>query len=223
MRIATKPKRVVIALAVAFVLLIGWAVPRRNAPPFRLFRIGNDVVIDVQTLGEYPTTVNRIRLSELNRAKIVWEVKTQHGTPQIHEFSLKADENFPALEPQYGDYRTVVPNGEGRFILRKGTKYRIEVLTGSVLTKRSATFSFAELPEEPSVEKSGYAQAPWVGSGRYRPTRTIELIPGPNRVHFLMLGIPVIDHRCFSEIRQLNASQTECYGWRSLGVDCFGL
>lgn len=44
---------------------------------------GNDIVVDVQTLGEYPTTVDRIRLSDLNQSTVVWEIATANGTPQI--------------------------------------------------------------------------------------------------------------------------------------------
>jgi hypothetical protein len=41
---------------------------------------GNDIVVDVQTLGEYPTTVDRICLSDLNQSTVVWEIATANGT-----------------------------------------------------------------------------------------------------------------------------------------------
>jgi hypothetical protein len=137
-------KSVGILFCAAAVLLIGWIVVRRDAPPLRLVRSGNEIVVDVQTLGEYPTTVSRIRLSDVSQSKIVWEVEVERGTPQIHEFSLRPDDNSPALESQYGDYRVVAPKGDSRFVLRKGVRYRIEVWGGKTdFTKRSATFSFA--------------------------------------------------------------------------------
>jgi len=46
---------------------------------------GNDIVVDVQTLGEYPTTVDRIRLSDLNQSTVVWEIATANGTPSNSE------------------------------------------------------------------------------------------------------------------------------------------
>lgn len=36
---------------------------------------------------------------------------TLRGTPQIHDFALKLDENPALLEPQYGEYRVVAPKG----------------------------------------------------------------------------------------------------------------
>jgi hypothetical protein len=68
--------------------------------PLRLVISGNEIVVDVQMLGEYPTTVSRIRFSDLSQSKIVWEVKAERGIPQVHEFSLRPDDSSPALEPQ---------------------------------------------------------------------------------------------------------------------------
>jgi hypothetical protein len=136
-------KKAAIALCVVMVLLVVWIGLRWNAPPLRLVRTGTEITVDVQTLGEYPTTVNRIRLSELSQSMVVWEVVRQRGTPQIHEFALKPDDHPALLGAEHGDYRVIAPNGEVRFILRKGARYRIEVWGGStILTKSSVTFSF---------------------------------------------------------------------------------
>jgi hypothetical protein len=142
-KIGSKAKRAAIAFCVVLALLIVWIALRWNAPTLRLVRSSRDIVVDVQTLGEYPTTVNRIRVSDLSQSTVVWEVVTQRGTPQIHDFALKLDNNPALLAAQYGDYRVVAPNGADRFVLRKGVRYRIELWGGStILTKSSATFSF---------------------------------------------------------------------------------
>jgi hypothetical protein len=102
---------------------------------------GNDIVVDVQTLGEYPTTVDRIRLSDLNQSTVVWEIATANGTPQIDRFMLKADKNPAVLEANSGSYRLVAPTNGSGFLLRKGSKYKIELWGGNtIFTKRSATF-----------------------------------------------------------------------------------
>jgi len=133
------------AVGLGFLLLIGWIAVRWNAPPLRLLKGVSEVVVDVQTLGEYPTTVNRIRLIDLRESKVVWEIVRQSGTPQIHEFSLKPDNNSTVIDAQYGDYRVVAPAGTSHFALGKGVKYRIELWGGeSDLTKSSGIFSFAD-------------------------------------------------------------------------------
>jgi hypothetical protein len=68
-------------------LAIGFAGRLDCAPVERtstaVVQRGNESVVDVQTLGEYPTTVDRICLSDLNQSTVVWEIATASGTPQI--------------------------------------------------------------------------------------------------------------------------------------------
>ena len=137
-------KKATVLACVAIVLLVVWIALRWNAPPLRIVQSRSDIVVDVQTLGEYPTTVYRIRLSDLNQSTVVWEITTANGTPQIDRFMLKADKNPAALEANSGTYRIVVPTSGSDFLLRKGSKYRIEMWGGNtIFTKRSATFQFS--------------------------------------------------------------------------------
>jgi hypothetical protein len=62
---------------------------------------GNDIVVDVQTLGD--------------------------------RFMLKADKNPAVLEGNSGSYRLLAPANGGGFLLRKGSKYRIELWGGSTI------------------------------------------------------------------------------------------
>ena len=143
MKVASSLKTLSIAVCVVFVLLGGWIAVRWDAPPLRLRMSASEVVVDVQTLGEYPTTITRVCLSDLSQSRVVWEIVTKHGTPQIHEFSLKPNDNPTMLDAQYGDYRVVVPIGAGHVALRRGVKYRIELWGGkTALTKTWGTFSF---------------------------------------------------------------------------------
>jgi len=136
-------KRAAIALCIVMALLIVWIGLRWNAPPLRLVRTGTEITVDVQTLGEYPTTVNRVRLSDVDHSTVVWEVVPLHGTAQLHDFTLKMGENAAWLDADHGSYRVVAPQGPQRFVHSGGTRYRIEVWGGStVISKRSATFQF---------------------------------------------------------------------------------
>ena len=102
---------------------------------------GNDIVVDVQTLGEYPTTADRNRVSDLNQSTVVWEIATANGTPQIDRFIWKADKNPAVLEANSGSYRLVAPRNGSGFLLRKGSKYGIELWgENTIFTKRSGTF-----------------------------------------------------------------------------------
>ena len=99
-------------------------------------------MVDVQTLGEYPTTVDRIRLSDMKQSTIVWELVALNGDAQLHEFTLKAGENPTLPDSDYGKYRVIAPEGADRFVLRRGTKYRIELWGGdTIFARRSATFA----------------------------------------------------------------------------------
>jgi hypothetical protein len=80
-QITNKLKITAVAFSIVFVLLSCWMALRWGAPPLRLVRSGSAIVVDVQILGEYPTTVNRIRLSDLSQSAVVWEVATDR-TPK---------------------------------------------------------------------------------------------------------------------------------------------
>jgi hypothetical protein len=66
-------KKAAIALCIVMVLLVVWIGLQWNAPPLRLVRTGTKITVDVQTLGEYPTTVNQFRLSDVNQSAVLWE------------------------------------------------------------------------------------------------------------------------------------------------------
>jgi hypothetical protein len=133
-------KRAAITLCIVMALSIVWIGLRWKAPPLRLVQTGTQITVDVQTLGEYPSTVNHIRLSEVSQSAVLWEVQ---GDAQIYNFTLKMGENPALLDADRGVYRVVTPQGVERFVLRRGTTYRIELWGGkSLLTKRCATFLF---------------------------------------------------------------------------------
>ncbi len=51
-------------------------------PPLEIRCTDSGIVLDLQTLGEYPTSVNRLRLVRLPERTLVWEITVAAGTPQ---------------------------------------------------------------------------------------------------------------------------------------------
>jgi hypothetical protein len=137
--------RAKVVVCIAALLLAGWLAHWWSAPSLHLVQEAPEVVsVDVQTLGEYQATVNRIRLYDTSQGGVVWEIATQNGDAQIHHFTLKAGDNPVLLTPVAGTYAVVVPKGAERLTLHKGTKYRLELSNGdNVFSKSSATFIFA--------------------------------------------------------------------------------
>jgi hypothetical protein len=115
----------VAVLAIAFELATTLAGCDR--PPLRVSEQGRSITIDMQSLGEYPSKVIRIRLVEVSRNEIVWEVEG-HDDPQIGRVQLKVGENPVEIDDvRHGGYDVVVPAGGSRFTLAPASRYRVEV------------------------------------------------------------------------------------------------
>jgi hypothetical protein len=114
-----------------------WTAIRWNAPPLSILRDGSDVVVGMGSLGEYPTTVARMRLSEMNSGKVVWEVRSENSTTQLHGFRLSAGQNPTDIGTYHGRYHVAVPERSGSFELRSGVKYRLEAWGGKTIASRS--------------------------------------------------------------------------------------
>ena len=97
-------------------------------PPLRIWQDGDAAEIHVETLGEYPTTINRIRLISVQDGRVVWEVKTRSGTPQIHAFRLRQGNNLVSLvDPYTGTYEIVSPENSHFFRMERGVRYKISL------------------------------------------------------------------------------------------------
>lgn len=113
--------------------------------PLRIVQSGDRVTIDVQTLGEYQTTVKRIRLLNMQSHEVVWELATQTGTPQINVIDLQVGENPAVLTGvASGTYAVVSPTGATSFGLVPGVEYEIEVWGDR--KKATGTFRLASRP-----------------------------------------------------------------------------
>jgi hypothetical protein len=99
-----------------------------DKPPLRLKQADGKVYIDVQTLGEYQTTVARIRLTDGATDNVLWELQAAGGIPQIHGFALAGGRNSVVLrDVASGTYEVVVPIGRDFFELTTERKYRLQI------------------------------------------------------------------------------------------------
>jgi hypothetical protein len=111
-------------------------------PPLRIAKIPNGIGVDVQTLGEYPTTISRIRLSDAQSGQAIWEVHaardSQPGGPQLSRFSLSAGPNPARIEAvMAGSYDVVVPPHSDRFVLQRHVRYKLTLWGSSGNTSRA--------------------------------------------------------------------------------------
>ena len=97
-------------------------------PAIQLEKSADSVVVHVETLGEYMTTVRRVRIDDASSGKVIFDLMTESGTPQIFSFRLSAGENSTHIaDPEHGSYRVAEPTGRNTFSLQKGTRYRLMI------------------------------------------------------------------------------------------------
>jgi hypothetical protein len=142
---SSRGKAFLVILCGAVLVSAVWVTVWWYAPPLRLAH-ESKIRVDVSTLGEYPTTVTRIRLSNVNSRAVVWELAADNGEAQMHGFTLNEGENASGVDTdtESGHFTVVTPPRSASFVLRKGTEYRLEVWSGrSLLSKRSTVFHFS--------------------------------------------------------------------------------
>jgi len=133
-------KRVLVGGCILFSLLVMVGIYEWfTRPQLRIERNGASAIVHVETLGEYPTTIRHIRVKEASSGKVVFELLTEGGTPQIHDFHLSVGGNSTsAADPQYGSYRVTVPASKDTFFLQQGVKYRVTVWGDAWMSSESA-------------------------------------------------------------------------------------
>ena len=122
-------KRIGWALATLLVLVLSWAALQIIAPPLRIHCNETGVIFDFQTLGEYPTTIKRVRLLDAT-GSVVWEIRAEKGTPQIHRIALNIGDNSVFVDADSGTYRVIFPQSKDHFSVTKGQRYQIQVWRG---------------------------------------------------------------------------------------------
>lgn len=135
-------KRLYILVVVCSLMVLVTAVGCFKRPAVRLENSGSSVIVHVETLGEYPTTVRHIRLKDASSGKVVLELLTESGTPQIYSFRLSVGENSTHVtDPEHGSYRVAEPSGKNSFSLQPGVHYRLTIW-GNGWPSREADLKF---------------------------------------------------------------------------------
>lgn len=96
-------------------------------------------------MGEYPTSVSRIRLSEASHPAVVWEVVAGSRVPQIWGLDLRVGDNPVVLTNVFQGrrYRVLFPPGKSVFVLRRRARHCLEIWNSSGWHRSSQEFSFA--------------------------------------------------------------------------------
>jgi hypothetical protein len=128
--------RLVIAIGVLM------AMVACSRPPLHVRQDGPTVIIDMQSLGEYPSDVAGIRLVDAVSKEVVWELKGRDG-PQLGRVNLTIGENptLPA-DIRHGTYEVLKPAGKQTFTLAAKSAYIVEVWANADRpdSKRTAQF-----------------------------------------------------------------------------------
>jgi hypothetical protein len=111
-------------------------------PPFRIVPSGGGVILDVQTLGEYMTSISRIRISD-ERGAVIWDLRAKGRAPQIWTVKLHCGSNNSLIVGEYHEYEVVVPKSP-TFVLRAKATYIAEVWSPHswLPARRSFTLSY---------------------------------------------------------------------------------
>jgi hypothetical protein len=121
-------KRLYILVLLCSLMVVVTAVGCFKRPAVRLETSGSSVIVHVETLGEYPTTVRHIRLKDASSGRVVLEMLTESGTPQIYNFRLSVGENsLHLVDPEHGSYRVAEPSGKNAFFLQRGVHYQLMI------------------------------------------------------------------------------------------------
>jgi hypothetical protein len=98
-----------------------------NGPSIRLSGGKDSFTVDVQTLGEYPTTVSRITISDSDKLTLL-DLRAKEGDAQIRDFTLKKGENdVPAIVVEHGSLRQVTPQEGTTYFLKPNVEYTVTI------------------------------------------------------------------------------------------------
>lgn len=84
------------------------------------------VTVHFETLGEYPSDIDRIEVVEQANGRMVWRVKARGEMFQMHRFQLVPGLNSGGLQPSWGSVQAEIP-ARGSFKIQRGIAYRASV------------------------------------------------------------------------------------------------
>lgn len=139
--------RLLLLLALCTPLVLGCdpGLPDLRVERYRDGSVG----IHLETLGEYPTSVDRLLLEDVRSGNTVWEVRQATGKPQLWKIDFRAGEN-PSLPPGVtggGSFQVLIPESEPTYFLEPGKTYRITVWSGTDRSSQTVDFVVTNDPE----------------------------------------------------------------------------
>ena len=126
-----------------FVILFLFAIAvytHWGLPPIKCEASGKNMIVHLETLADYPTSIDRIVIAESDRPDPpVFEARSEDHA-QIHRFMIHAGSNdVGVLHPSSGTYQTLIPDGRS-FVLIPNELYRVTVCKAGKC--RSSPFTF---------------------------------------------------------------------------------
>lgn len=141
-----RPKRVIsIVVALMVLLMLSMVIFAWKTPPLRMRVAAGAVYVDVQSLGEYPTDVERLRLVDVSTGTVVWELRARGAAAQLSTFELHAGANPAVLQyVRWGKVDVVTPKNAATFEIKTDQSYTLEVWgTRLPMTRRRRTFTIS--------------------------------------------------------------------------------
>lgn len=111
----------------AMALLFLGVVYACGHPPVNVYCDGSSATVGLQTLGEYPTSVQRVVLSEVERGTVLWDISALSDGAQVWELKLEIGENVVIPQAFHGGFEANVPNEGDTFLIRQDKEYQIEI------------------------------------------------------------------------------------------------
>lgn len=134
-------KSFVIAVAVVAVILLA-TLGYLFMPSVYATQTAQGVTVHFETLGEYPSDIDRIEVVEHESGRMVWRATARGEMFQLDRFPLAPGLNIDSLKPSYGRVQTEIP-AQGSFTLQRGIAYRAVVcFKGWPYICRDADFTF---------------------------------------------------------------------------------
>lgn len=97
-----------------------------TGPPLRVSVNDGSIVLDMQKLGEYSSNVSRLRLTDVSKNHVVWEVLGRDES-HVGRVELYVGPNRAQItDVRHGAYEVVVPSRGTTFTLDPNTRYVVE-------------------------------------------------------------------------------------------------
>ena len=97
-------------------------------PPLHVTSNGDVATIDVQSLGEYPSDVSSVMVTNEQSGTLLWHlVSDRTDRFQIDTLTLRVGANSSRPSVSWGNVRSQVPAGQDFFVIDPGVRYRVHV------------------------------------------------------------------------------------------------